>query len=250
LSYIINDEADPNNHPIFSFDTDLGYSLFPLTDAPEHPLEIKNSISLCEDSPPTTSVWKMFFDEASSREGDGAKMVFVSPTQETISLSYKLEFETTNNVAEYEALILGLRAAKDMGIKEIFMFGDIELIVQQIMSVYQANHPRLRSYRNEVWDLVNIFFLSFNISFFPKGENGMADSLEFSASNFSLPLPPKLRYDVEENTGPLYLTMSRIGKCSRMILRLKYSWRLMMSLQPCILIKFLTLKSILMLIFF
>ena len=43
---------------------------------------------------------------------------------ETISLSYKLEFETTNNVAEYEALVLGLRDAKDTGIKKLLVFGD------------------------------------------------------------------------------------------------------------------------------
>jgi ribonuclease HI len=73
----------------------------------------------------TTSVWKMFFDGASSKDVAGAGVVFVSPSQETIrSLSYKLEFEATNNVAEYEALVLGLRAAKDMGIKEIYVFGD------------------------------------------------------------------------------------------------------------------------------
>jgi ribonuclease HI len=58
----------------------------------------------------------MFFDGASSKEGGGARVVFVSPAEETISLSYKLEFETTNNVAEYESLVLGLRVAKDMGI--------------------------------------------------------------------------------------------------------------------------------------
>jgi ribonuclease HI len=72
----------------------------------------------------------MFFDGASSREGVGARVVLVSPVQEIISLSYKLEFEATNNVAEYEALVLGLRAAKGMGIKEISVFGDVELIVQ------------------------------------------------------------------------------------------------------------------------
>jgi ribonuclease HI len=38
--------------------------------------------------------------------------------QETISLSYKLEFDATNNVEEYEALVLGMRAAKEIGIKE------------------------------------------------------------------------------------------------------------------------------------
>ena len=56
-------------------------------------------------------------------------MVFVSPCQETISLSYKLEFEITNNVAEYEALVLGLRDAKEMRIQEVAVFGDEELVV-------------------------------------------------------------------------------------------------------------------------
>jgi len=54
----------------------------------------------------------MFFDGASSSIGAGAGVVFKYPSQETISLSYKLEFEVTNNVAEYEALVLGLRAGK------------------------------------------------------------------------------------------------------------------------------------------
>jgi ribonuclease HI len=111
---------------------------------------------------------KCFFDGASSRESDGAGVVLVFPFQEIISLSYKLEFETTNNVAEYEALVLGLSDAKDMWIEEISVLGDVELIVQQIKNIYQAKHPRLRSYRNEVWDLVDIFFLAFNISFVPR----------------------------------------------------------------------------------
>jgi ribonuclease HI len=203
LAYIISDEADPTNHPIFSLDVDLGSILLQLTDAPEAPLEIrKQSLTLCEDSPPITSVWKMFFDGASSREGVGAGVVLVSPVQEIVSLSFKLEFETTNNVAEYEALILGLRAAKDMGIEEISVFGDAELIVQQIRNIYQAKHPRLRSYRNEVWDLVDSFFSAFNISFIPREENVMADSLAISTSNFRVPLPPKLRYDVEVRYRP------------------------------------------------
>jgi len=58
----------------------------------------------------------MFFDGASSREGVGAGVVFISFVKEIIFLSYKLEFESTNNVVEYEDLVLGLRAAKDMGI--------------------------------------------------------------------------------------------------------------------------------------
>ena len=126
LAYIISDEEDPTNHPIFALNTDLGSSLLQLTDTLDAPLEIINQlISFSEIPPPTTSLWKMFFDEAASREGAGARVVFVSPCQETISLSYKLEFEATNNVTEYEDLGLGLRAAKDMGIEEISMFGDV-----------------------------------------------------------------------------------------------------------------------------
>jgi hypothetical protein len=133
LAYIISDEANPTNHPIYALDTDLGSSLLQLTHTPEAPLQIRKQPILNQETPPpTTSVWKMFFDGASSSIGAGAGVVFISPCQETISLSYKLEFEITNNVAEYEALVLGLRAAKEMGIKEMTVFGDAELIIQQV----------------------------------------------------------------------------------------------------------------------
>jgi hypothetical protein len=114
-----------NNHPIFSIDTDLGSCVLQLTNTPEPPLEIrKQSITLCEIPPPTTYFWNMFFDGASSKEGVSAGVVFVSPCQETIPLSNKLEFEGTNNVAEYESRVLCLRDEKDMGIEELSVFGD------------------------------------------------------------------------------------------------------------------------------
>jgi ribonuclease HI len=189
LAYIISDEANPTNHPIFALDTDLGSSLLQLTHAPEPPLKLRKQPTTPLEFPPSiTPIWKMFFDGACSREGAGAGVFFVSPSQETISLSYKLEFDTTNNVAEYEALVLGMRAAKEMGIKEIAIFGDAELIIQQVRNAYRANNPRLRNYRNEVWDLVDNFFLAFNISFIPREENASADSLAVSASLLEVPL--------------------------------------------------------------
>ena len=115
LAYIVSDEVDPTNHPIFALDTDLGSSLLQLTDAPESSLLIRKHPSPDHlISPQSPSVWKMFFDGASSSEGAGAGVVFISPCQEVMSLSYKLEFEATNNVAEYEALVLGMRAAKEI----------------------------------------------------------------------------------------------------------------------------------------
>jgi ribonuclease HI len=203
LAYIISDEANPTNHLVFAFDTDLGSSILQLTDTLETPLEIrKHFVTFCEESPLTTYVWKMFFDGASSKEGVGVGVVFVSPAQETISLSYKLEFETTNNVAEYEARVLGLRVAKDMGIEELSVFGDAELRVHQIKNLYQTKHPRLRFYRNGVWDLVDSFFSAFNISFIPREENTMVYSLVVSVSNFRIPIPPKIKYDVEVKHKP------------------------------------------------
>jgi hypothetical protein len=137
LAYIISDEADPTNHPIFSLDIDLGSILLQLTNSHEPPLHIrKQSHTLYGDSPLFTSIWKMFFVGASSRESVGTGLVIGSPARETISLSYKMELETTNNVAEYEALVLHLRAVKDMGIKEISVFGDAKLIFQQIRNIY------------------------------------------------------------------------------------------------------------------
>jgi hypothetical protein len=85
LSYIISDEANPANHLIFVVDTNLRTIMLQLTDAPQMPLEIKrNPITSFEDPPPNISVWKFFFDGASSRESVGFGVVFVSPTQETI----------------------------------------------------------------------------------------------------------------------------------------------------------------------
>ena len=72
----------------------------------------------------------MYFNGSSSKDGEGARVLLISAGGEVISLMYKLEFKTTNNTAEYEALILGLRAAKYLGIQELVVFGDSKLVIQ------------------------------------------------------------------------------------------------------------------------
>lgn len=67
----------------------------------------------------------MYFDDASSKEGAGVGVLFVSPTNEQIPLSYKLEFGNrgvTNNVSEYEAIVFGLEVVCRMGITLISIF--------------------------------------------------------------------------------------------------------------------------------
>ena len=77
-----------------------------------------------------------------------------------------------------------------------------KLVVQQVRSLYQTKQPKLKAYRNKVLDLIDNFFLAFNIHLIPKRENKHADSLAISASNFKPPLPLKLKYDVELRCRP------------------------------------------------
>ena len=129
----------------------------------------------------------MHFDGSSSKEGAGAGVVLVSPGGENVCLMYKLEFQTTNNVAEYESLVLGLRDAKDLGIQQLVFFGDSELVIQQVSSIYQVKQQLLKVYRNEVWDLIDNFFTAFNIYFIPRDHNQTTDSLALATKFFKVP---------------------------------------------------------------
>ena len=60
----------------------------------------------------------------------------------------------------------------------------------------------MRAYRNEVWDMVENFFSTFNIQFMPREQNRIADSLAVAASTFRPPQNPLLRYEVEVRYRP------------------------------------------------
>ena len=98
-------------------------------------------------------------------------------------MSYKLDFKTTNNIAEYEALFLGVKVAKEMGIMCLKIFGDADLIIQQVNSTFQANNVRLKAYRDEVWKLSESFIF-FQLSYVPRAMNHLVDSLAVSTSLF------------------------------------------------------------------
>ncbi len=83
-----------------------------------------------------------------------------------------------------------------MGIKGLKVVGDIDLIIQQVNKTFQANHPRLKAYKDEVWKLKDSFNI-FNISYISRMKNQLYDSLVVSASTFIPPLPPRLTYEVQ-----------------------------------------------------
>ena len=110
--------------------------------------------------------------------------------------------DCTNNVCECEALVLGLEAARKMKIKNLEVFGDAELIIKQANRQCQAKHPRLRSYRNCVWDLIENFFSSMNVHFVPRNENQQVDALAKAASTFTPPTAFKLKYHIQMRHQP------------------------------------------------
>ena len=66
----------------------------------------------------------MYFDGSVAKVGAGASVYIISPIMDFKALSYKLTFECMNNVAEYEAMLLGLHALKYFGAQRIKVLGD------------------------------------------------------------------------------------------------------------------------------
>jgi ribonuclease HI len=101
--------------------------------------------------------WHIDFDGEVSKEGDGAGICVRSLEGDPKLLSYKLCFDYTNNVVEYEALVLVMKMLKDPKAKKVYIYRYFELIINQVKGIYQAKHPRLRSYGNLVLDLLESF---------------------------------------------------------------------------------------------
>ena len=72
----------------------------------------------------------MHFDESKMRLGLGAVTILSSPKGDQILYALQIHFATSNNVAEYEALLHGLWLAKELGIRRILCYGDSDLVVQ------------------------------------------------------------------------------------------------------------------------
>jgi ribonuclease HI len=203
LAYLVSDHNNPTNHPIYAIEDDLGSSIFYMSEKMVE-VSVRKSTTTVGDNK-DSFVWKMYFDGACSKEGYGAGVFFISPSKEVIPMSYKLEFDTTNNISEYEALLLGLKAYRDMGIDKLSIFGDSELIIHQIKNIYQTKQKRLKQYKNEVWDYVDNFFSAFNITFVHKNLNRQAYSLALAASSFKTPMLPNLKFEVEVRNKPSIL---------------------------------------------
>jgi ribonuclease HI len=74
----------------------------------------------------------------------------VSPSKVKTCYATRLDFSYTNNIAEYEALLLGLRKLKTMGIRRAILKTDSQVISGHIDKSYKARDPKLEKYLDTV----------------------------------------------------------------------------------------------------
>jgi ribonuclease HI len=84
--------------------------------------------------------------------------------------------ETTNNVAEYKALLRGLELAAEHGAREIHVINDSELIARQVTGVYKVKHPAMQQLHAQALTALNDFE-RWSIESVPRADNADADEL-------------------------------------------------------------------------
>ena len=118
------------------------------------------SIFIEEDNIPLERInldddmWHMHFDGSRSNEGNGAGIILVSPAGKIHNLSYKLEFACTNNVTEFEALLLSIENAHNLGCSHLSVFGDYDLVVNLIRNIFSPRNKLIERYTQTIWTLI------------------------------------------------------------------------------------------------
>ena len=99
----------------------------------------------------------MVFDGASNALGNGIGVVIISPEGYHTPFTAKLCFNCTNNMAEYEACIMGIKAAIDMRIKFLQVYKDSALVINQVKGEWDTRQPNPIPYRVHVMTLIPHF---------------------------------------------------------------------------------------------
>ncbi|XP_056855723.1 uncharacterized protein LOC130505154 [Raphanus sativus] len=120
--------------------------------------------------------WILHVDGSSTSKGSGAGVQLQSPTGELIRQSFSFGFPASNNEAEYESLIAGLRLARAVKAKRLSAYCDSQLVASQFSGDYDARNDRMDAYLRVVQELAREFDF-FELTKVPRGENVCADAL-------------------------------------------------------------------------
>ncbi|XP_021839912.2 uncharacterized protein [Spinacia oleracea] len=130
------------------------------------------------------SKWKMYFDGASNRKGNGAGVLLIDPHGIHIPFAVKLGFPTTNNTAEYEACIYGIKASLAAGAKHLTVYGDSNLIISQTIGAWRVRDERLQMYSDYVQQFIP-YFDDIDFKHLPREQNNFTDALANLAVNLT-----------------------------------------------------------------
>ncbi|MCI35406.1 RNA-directed DNA polymerase (Reverse transcriptase), partial [Trifolium medium] len=123
---------------------------------------------------PDKNKWTIFVDGSSNPQGSGAGIILENGEGVLIKVSLELAFHTTNNQAEYEVFLAGLRLAEDMEAEEIKMFTDSQLVASQVSGEYQTKDERLTEYLTLIKEKLARFKES-EVKHVPREHNARAD---------------------------------------------------------------------------
>ena len=122
------------------------------------------------------STWKLFVDGASNVQGSEAGLILTSPEGIDIEYALRFGFCTSNNEAEYEAVIAGLNLTHSLEVDQLEVYSDSQLVVRQIEDTYEPKSERMILYLRKVRDLLKKFVLV-QVKHVPRVENSRADAL-------------------------------------------------------------------------
>ncbi|KAM1624115.1 hypothetical protein TB2_021756 [Malus domestica] len=110
------------------------------------PKEVVSLPSEAQKIEPTALAWSLYVDGSSNQQGCGAGLVLTTPDKVVMEYALRFKFKASNNEAEYEALIAGLRLAKHLGVKQIDIFSDSQLVVNQVTNNFDAKDSSMAAY--------------------------------------------------------------------------------------------------------
>ncbi|RVW70807.1 Retrovirus-related Pol polyprotein from transposon 17.6 [Vitis vinifera] len=152
--------------------------------------------------------WRLYFDGAANQSGFGIGILLISPQGDHIPRSVRLAFSDhhrlTNNIVEYEACITGLETALDLGIRQLEIHGDSNLVIKQTQGIWRTRDEKLKPYHAYLDLLIDRFDVLRYIHL-PRAENQFADALATLASLIVIPAGVNVRpLLIETRSAPAY----------------------------------------------